>query len=234
VSPRSQLTVYSFQYGTTTAYGASTPSVSAGSGAPPVAVSANLSGLAPNTTYHFRIVATNDTATTLGDDRTFTTSARGRPGGGGRPSTAPTLSALRVSPHKFVLSGRRLRGHCRPLSRANRTRPRCKRPLALHVRYTLDVSATVTFTLKRTAVGRLVQGRCVRPTPTNHKRRRCTRLVGLRGSLVRASLAGANNFTFGGLPGAGNLAPGSYELIATPTASGGSGQPQTVSFKIAP
>jgi hypothetical protein len=221
VTPRSQLTVYSFQYGTTTAYGASTPSVSAGSGAAPVAVSANVSGLAPNTTYHFRIVATNDTATTLGDDRTFT-------------STVPTLSALGVSPHKFVLSGRRLRGHCRPLTRANRSRPSCTRPLAFHVSYTLDVSATVTFTLKRTAAGRLVQGRCVRPTPTNHKRRRCTRLVPLRGSLVRASLAGANNFTFSGLPGAGKLAPGSYELIANPTAGGGGGQPRTVSFKIAP
>jgi hypothetical protein len=238
VSPRSQLTVYSFRYGTTTAYGASTPSLSAGSGAAPVAVSADLSGLARNTTYHFRIVATNDTATTLGDDRTFTTSASGGGpgggGGGGQASTVATLSALGVSPHKFVVSGRRLRGHCRPLTRANGNRPRCTRPLALQVSYTLDVSATVTFTLKRAAAGRLVKGRCVRPTRAGHKDRRCARLVPLGGSLVRASLAGANSFTFSGLPGAGRLAPGSYELIATPTASGRGGQPRTVNFKISP
>ena len=129
---------------------------------------------------------------------------------------------------------RTLRGHCRPLTRANANRRRCTRPLALQVSYTLDVSGAVTFTLKRATAGRLVKGRCVRPTRANHKHRRCTRLVPLRGRLVRASLAGANSFTFSGLPGGGRLAPGSYELIATPTASGGAGQPRTVNFKIAP
>ena len=37
-------------------------------------MTAFISGLAPATTYHFRVVATNATGTTLGADRTFTTS----------------------------------------------------------------------------------------------------------------------------------------------------------------
>ena len=37
-------------------------------------MTAFLSGLAPATTYHFRVVAINAAGTTLGADRTFTTS----------------------------------------------------------------------------------------------------------------------------------------------------------------
>jgi hypothetical protein len=51
---------------------------SAGSGTTPGNVSATLSGLAPATTYHYRISATNSNGqTTTGVDRTFTTLPRG-------------------------------------------------------------------------------------------------------------------------------------------------------------
>jgi hypothetical protein len=36
-------------------------------------IAANIGGLAGNTTYHFRIVATNSVGTRYGSDRTFTT-----------------------------------------------------------------------------------------------------------------------------------------------------------------
>ena len=43
-------------------------------------MAANISGLSANTTYHFRIVATNSAGTVYGSDRTFTTlSATGPP-----------------------------------------------------------------------------------------------------------------------------------------------------------
>src|SRR5262249_23293948 len=48
-----------FEWGTNTNYGAQTTTNSAGNGSTNVPVSANLSGLAPATAYHFRIVATN-------------------------------------------------------------------------------------------------------------------------------------------------------------------------------
>jgi hypothetical protein len=63
-----------FEYGTSIAYGSSAPcEQSPGSGTEAVPVSAALESLAENTTYHFRIVATNTNGTTFGSDATFTT-----------------------------------------------------------------------------------------------------------------------------------------------------------------
>ena len=73
VGPRSQATTYHFDWGLTTAYGASTAEAPAGSGAAPVAVTAAIAGLAPSSLYHFRVVATNGAGTTTGGDGTFTT-----------------------------------------------------------------------------------------------------------------------------------------------------------------
>ena len=63
-----------FEYGPTEAYGSSaTCTPSPGSGSSPVAVSAAITGLAANTTYHFRISATNPGGTSKGSDQTLTT-----------------------------------------------------------------------------------------------------------------------------------------------------------------
>ena len=75
VTPRSQATTYSFDWGLTAAYGSSTATDSAGSGASAQSVTAVISGLAPATTYHFRLVASNAAGTAQGADRTFVTSA---------------------------------------------------------------------------------------------------------------------------------------------------------------
>jgi hypothetical protein len=73
VNPQGAETTYSFQYGTTRRYGAQTPVTPAGSGTRAVKVSAALSGLAPATTYHYRVLATNAKGATAGGDRTFKT-----------------------------------------------------------------------------------------------------------------------------------------------------------------
>src|SRR5262249_56232435 len=58
-----------FEYGTTTAYGKTAPCTPApGAGSSSVAVSAAISGLSANTTYHFRISATNGSGTATGRD----------------------------------------------------------------------------------------------------------------------------------------------------------------------
>src|SRR5205823_3056379 len=63
-----------FEYGTTTAYGKSAPCApSPGSGEGSVAVSAPVTGLTANTTYHFRISATNAGGTNKGSDETMKT-----------------------------------------------------------------------------------------------------------------------------------------------------------------
>jgi Fibronectin type III domain len=73
VNPAGQSTTYSFQYGTTTAYGSQTSAQSAGQDATDHAVSATLTGLKPARTYHFRVSATNGSGTTVGADKSFTT-----------------------------------------------------------------------------------------------------------------------------------------------------------------
>ena len=76
VSPNKEDTTYRFEYGTTTSYGSQTTPGTQG-GNPTKAVSANVSGLAPSTTYHFRLIATNASGTATGADAQFTTLAAG-------------------------------------------------------------------------------------------------------------------------------------------------------------
>jgi len=74
VNPNNASTTVSFEYGTTTSYGstiAAEPSPI--DGVDPVGVSANLTGLVPNTVYHYRVVAVNVAGTTYGADSIFTT-----------------------------------------------------------------------------------------------------------------------------------------------------------------
>jgi len=73
VNPVAQATTYKFDYGTTTAYGTHTTVQSVPAGITDVPVTANLTGLTPATTYHFRLEATNASGTTDGLDGTFTT-----------------------------------------------------------------------------------------------------------------------------------------------------------------
>lgn len=77
VSSNGGSTSVSFEYGLTTAYGYSIPATPSSLAADAVntAVSADLIGLNCNTTFHYRVVATNSGGTTYGLDRTFNTGA---------------------------------------------------------------------------------------------------------------------------------------------------------------
>jgi subtilase family serine protease len=75
VNPNGQtVTECRFEYGTSAGYGSSVScSTPPGSGTSPVAVSAKLTALTPNTEYHFRIVTKNAGGTVEGPDVTFRT-----------------------------------------------------------------------------------------------------------------------------------------------------------------
>jgi hypothetical protein len=73
VDPNGEATTWYFEFGPTTAYGTKTATQNAGSGNNPTNVSINLSGLSPATSYHYRLVASNASGTTLGADRSFMT-----------------------------------------------------------------------------------------------------------------------------------------------------------------
>ncbi len=66
-----------FEYGLTTTYGSSAPCsespATIGTGESPVAVHANLAGLAFGATYHYRLVATNADGSSAGEDKSFQT-----------------------------------------------------------------------------------------------------------------------------------------------------------------
>ncbi|MDQ3870464.1 MAG: M36 family metallopeptidase, partial [Chloroflexota bacterium] len=76
IDPNGTATDYRFEYGTTASYGSQTTAGSAGSGDSPAAQSAAVGSLAPNTLYHFRIVAIRGgSVVATGADQTFTTLA---------------------------------------------------------------------------------------------------------------------------------------------------------------
>ena len=74
VNANSQSTTVIFEYGKTTSYGTTVianPNTVTGNSETPVKY--NLTGLDPNTTYHCRVVATNNSGTSEGEDVSFTT-----------------------------------------------------------------------------------------------------------------------------------------------------------------
>lgn len=75
IDPNNQATTYQFEYGTTTAYGSTSPGSpgTVGSDTNVYPLSANITGLTANTAYHFRLNAIVGATTIHGADQTFTT-----------------------------------------------------------------------------------------------------------------------------------------------------------------
>lgn len=97
VNPEGQTTSYHFEYGTTTSYGSQTPTTDAGSGSADVAVLAAIGSLAPATTYHYRLVATNPSGTTLGSDVSFRTPKPPAPAVTTGRASAITLTSAKLT-----------------------------------------------------------------------------------------------------------------------------------------
>jgi len=95
VDPNGQSTSYFFQYGTSTSYGATTPTTSAGSGTAAINVAATVSGLQPSQTYHFRLVAMSGAGTTDGSDMTLKLSAA--PNVTTSPASSVTTSGAKLN-----------------------------------------------------------------------------------------------------------------------------------------
>jgi streptogramin lyase len=85
VDPRGNATQVVFDYGPTAAYGATSAPVTLPEGAGGVPVTVVLGGLAPSTTYHVRVRATNEEGTVAGGDTTVTTPAGDADGDGVAP-----------------------------------------------------------------------------------------------------------------------------------------------------
>ena len=73
VDPDGQDTTYHVEYGPTVDYGQTTPDRNAPATGGTASVDETVDSLQPNTTYHYRIVATSAAGTAFGPDQTFTT-----------------------------------------------------------------------------------------------------------------------------------------------------------------
>jgi hypothetical protein len=105
VNPGGGETTYAVQYGTSTAYGSS--------GAGPTTLAPNttaqgtitaLTGLAPGTTYHYRIVVSNGAGTGYGPDATFPTTGAARIAAF-TSFTIPTVPLIATTPAVFPAEG---------------------------------------------------------------------------------------------------------------------------------
>jgi hypothetical protein len=109
VNPNGSTTSWTFEYGTTTGYGAQTLTENAGTGSANLAVSAALTGLTPGTTYHYRLVAMSTAGTTDGSDGIFTTAGATTTTTttttSGPGPTATTGSVSSVTPSSAKLNG---------------------------------------------------------------------------------------------------------------------------------
>ena len=222
VTPNGRVTMYHFEIGPTTSYGTSTPDQNAGSGVSAVAAGAAVQGLAPATTYHYRLVATSANGTTVGGDGAFTTSGPGGPGGpGGSDTTKPVFLSASLSRKVFAVN---------PRGRAEVPVTAAKRGTTF--RYSLSEAARVVFTIHRVRPGRRVRGKCRRVTSTNRSKPRCKRYVSPRRFAAQAT-AGANRKKFSGRIGKRALRRGPYRatLVATDTA-GNHSKRKRLAFRI--
>lgn len=159
-----------FEYGRSSAYGSVTADQSLGDGNENTAVSATLTGLAPATTYHVRLLASNADGAAQGADVAFTTLAL--------PPVAPVVSKLTLTPGTFRV--------------APRKHPR---RLGTKITYRDTAAATTAFSVEQRHAGVRKGNRCVAPPSSRthrKKQRSCARYVRLRGSFSHLDRAGTN------------------------------------------
>jgi subtilisin-like proprotein convertase family protein len=215
VTPNGRATGLRFAYGTTTAYGATTATQDVGAGDAPVPGTASLTGLAPGTTYHYRVEAIREGGVVAvgGSDRTFTTAPA--------PVAVPTASPQppagdRVAP---AFSGRpKVK-----LAKAGRKNRRATFSFAL------SEAARVTAVVTVGAKGIRKGSKCVavpRRKPKGAKN--CTRQVNAARGSATLGKAGAGTLA---LPKKG-LGKGRYTAVLTAVDGAGNQSRATVTFTI--
>jgi len=205
VDPQGGDTATRIEYGPTTAYGSSAagPSLPAGAGGQPIAV--QLTGLSPNTAYHFRVVAVSAAGASAGADASFRTAGASRtnpppPPPAPRDRTRPRLTMRVLVPAAFTA--------------ARRGASVVRRGGTL-VRLTLSEAATLRVRVEHARAGRRQGRTCVALTRRNRGARACTRWLTVRGAINRRAPRGASAFRFSGRLGTLTLPPGRYRLRAT-------------------
>lgn len=140
VNPNGGLvTTCEIEYGTTSDYGRTKPCSSLpGDGTSPTAVGTTLGGLAPDTTYHFRVRAANAGGAGQGSDQTLTTAAKPDPCAVSPASCVPTDQCV-VTP-----------AACKPVTATKATLPATAAVRAGRARIELSCKGSAGATCKGT------------------------------------------------------------------------------------
>jgi len=147
-------------------------------------------------------------------------------GGGGGPGgsdkTAPKITALRISRKTFRLG--------RALPHLSARVP----PVGTTLSFTVSEASKTTFKFERVTTGRRVGKRCLAPTKRRAKRRRCTRYVPARPSLVYTTAPGPHKLRFAGrLTRRTKLKPGKYRLsVTSKDSAGNTSRASTIRFRL--
>jgi hypothetical protein len=193
-----------FQYGTSTAYTASSApqAIPASLSARPL--SAVLGGLAAKTTYHYRLVVENAGGASFGADQTFTTAPAALPIVKVKPlAKTPVISGASQSHSLWRLGS--------SLARLSRLRV----PVGTTFSLSLNEAATLSFAFTQRVGGRKVRGRCVAPSRSNRRKRFCRRTV-TRATLSMRGHKGKNKLAFQGrISRSRKLRPGTYTVVIT-------------------
>ena len=101
IDPGGIASKYHYEYGLDTTYGSSTAPIDAGEGSGAIEAPGPVTGLVPNTTYHYRIVGTNASGPIVGADETLTTAAA-PPHVDGSPTFVTTITPTGARVHATV------------------------------------------------------------------------------------------------------------------------------------
>lgn len=220
------------QYGTTSAYGATSAPQAVSPATAAATFATAVAGLSPGTTYHYRAAVSNATGTAFGADQTFAT-----------PPAPPAVVPPVVVPPVVVPPVITLKAPVAPVLGALALSPRTVLPVGTGrksrrhgatLTYTVSQKATTTLTVLRARSGVRVGSRCAarRPASAKGKPRRCTRYVRV-GGLSHADIAGRNRFRFTGRVAGRPLPVGSFRLSAVArNAAGLASRTRLVSFRI--
>jgi hypothetical protein len=205
VTPNSGDASVSFAFGTSTKYGSQTP-VQHLDGVAATAVVAKLRKLKANVTYHYRVQVSSMDGTAVGSDQTFTA------------TDTPALGSLKIKPARFKAAG----------AHASAT------GTGTTITYSDTLAASTRFTVLAPKPGVSRGASCV-VLPQHGGaggHHRCTRYVKVGRLLTHSDTAGHNAVHFSGSLSGRKLAPGRYELEATPRANGKTGGTLSAIFTI--
>jgi hypothetical protein len=209
--------------------------------ATPAALGVNATDAAGNTTLSGSIPSLPDgtvltaTATTTDGTSEFSPCARSHAAPTAQPpttppatppppvpgdTTAPVITNLRLTPSSFAVAREPTAAILSKITRGST------------IRFTLSEAAQVELRFQRLIGGRVVNGKCQRPTRANRNRKPCTR-TRAAGTLNRAGALGANRIPFSGRIGTRAVKRGRYRLTARAVdAAANAARPRTTTFKV--